>query len=262
MGDDKTLEECIIRAMDIEGTDEKIIKYLPYILQDHWELGTPADAIIRVIKKHKSDYANLSVLELGSGKGAASVKISSELKCKCFGIEAIEDFVEYAAGKAAEYSVSDICTFEKSDMRTRIKTAGTYDVIILGGIGPVFGDYYRTLSALKPHLNDDGVIIIDDAYAEDDSPASNPKIVRKRELLAQIKNAGMSLAQEMLENDIFDINEEYDLMFENIKKRCLELAEKHPADEALFLEFIEKQKDEFDSMKNEIIPAMLVIKKR
>jgi len=256
----KTLQECIIRAMDVEGMDTKIIKYLPYILQDHWELGTPADKIISAIKKHKRDHANLDVLELGSGKGAASVKISSELKCRCFGIDAIEDFVEYANNKAKEYSVSDICTFEKNDVRTRIKTVGRYDVIVLGGIGPVFGNYYSTLSELKLHLNDNGVILIDDAYTEDDSPTNNPGIVKKGELLEQIKNAGMTLAEEMLENNISGINEEYDSMFENIKKRCMELAEKRLDDKALFFEFIEKQKNEFDIMKTEIIPAMLIIK--
>lgn len=49
----KSLEESVITAMD--GSDIKIFPYLPYILQDLWELGAIPDTMIKLIKKHFTD---------------------------------------------------------------------------------------------------------------------------------------------------------------------------------------------------------------
>ena len=52
-----TLEESIINALD--GTDKNILKYIPYILQDFWELGTSVDDVLKIIRKYKQNYSNL-----------------------------------------------------------------------------------------------------------------------------------------------------------------------------------------------------------
>ena len=147
----KTLEESVLAALD--GTEIGLLKYLPYILQDSWELGTSADEIIPIIKKYKINYSNLNIFDLGSGKGAISIKIASELKCKCFGIDGMDDFVIFSKNKAREYFVNDLCTFETNDIRTRIKTLGKYDIILSMAIGPVFGNYYDTLTQFSIHLH-------------------------------------------------------------------------------------------------------------
>ena len=254
------LNECIITSLD--GNDIEQIKYVPYILQDFWEIGTSAEEVIKIIKAHKTDFANLEVLDLGCGKGAISIKISSQLKCKCFGIDAMEDFVAFANDKAKEYSVSDICKFETNDIRTRVEALGKYDIIIMGAVGPVLGDYYATLSRLKPHLNDDGLIIIDDAYTEDDCKTEYPLISKKSDVIKQIGDAGMELIQTLTIADIPGTNEAYDEEFSNLEKRCLELVEKYPEHKNLFLGFAEKQKREYEILSNEITPVMLVIRQK
>jgi len=57
----KNLEESIITAMEL--TDSALVKYLPYIFQDHWELGTSSEEIIEIIRKYKTHYSNLDVLD-------------------------------------------------------------------------------------------------------------------------------------------------------------------------------------------------------
>jgi SAM-dependent methyltransferase len=255
-----TVEESISTSMD--GLDVCIVKYLPYILQDFWEIGTPPKEIIKIIKKYRSNYSSLSILDLGCGKGAVSVKISSELKCQCFGIDAIDDFVVFSNNKAKEYSVNNICTFETNDIRNRIKTLGKYDIIVLGAIGTVFGDYYTTLSELSSHLNKDGLIIIDDAYIEDDCDKDYPNILRKSELIRQINNARMELVEKIIIEIIPEINEEFENDFKNIEKRCMELVDKCPDKRELFLGYIKNQKEEYGILINEIISVMLVIKQK
>ena len=255
-----TLEESVMTSMD--GVNIGIVKYLPCILQDFWEIGTSPEEIITIIRKYKTNYSSINVLDLGSGKGAVSIKAASELGCNCFGIDAIDDFVVFANNKSKEYSVNNICTFETNDIRTRIESLGKYDSIILGAIGAVFGNYYDTLLRLAPHLNKDGLIIVDDAYVEDDCDKNYPSILRKSELLDQIKNAGMELIDMIIYDEISELNKEFENEFRNIQNRCMELAGKYPEDKELFYGYIEKQKSEYEILSSKIIPAILVIKQR
>ncbi|MCG8430743.1 MAG: methyltransferase domain-containing protein, partial [Candidatus Omnitrophica bacterium] len=117
---EKTLEQSIIRAMD--GSDPGLIPFLPYILQDCWEIGSDPNTMIDLVRKHARDHANLRVLDLGCGKGAVSVKIAKEFKCDCFGIDAMEGFIDEANRKAKEHGVEHLCHFEAGDIRERVKT--------------------------------------------------------------------------------------------------------------------------------------------
>jgi len=254
----KTIEESVVEAMELP--DIALIKHIPYIFQDSWELGSSTEEFIKIIKEHKAEYSNLSVLDLGSGKGAVSIKLASELKCRCLGIDAIDDFVIYSIDKSKEYSVSDLCDFETNDVRTRVKTLGEYDIIILGAIGAVFGDYYDTLTALKPNLKENGLIIIDDGYMEDDCEKSFPNILKKGEIIRQINAAGMELVQTVEVNEKPDISDLYREEFENLRKRCMELAEKYPNDKELLIKYIEGQKEEYRILSEEIVPIILVVR--
>lgn len=255
----KTIEESVVIAMD--GSDKELFPYLPYILQDLWEIGADPDAIIKLIKKYLSNSAELKVLDLGCGKGAVSVKISQECGCSCNGIDAIPEFVEFARHKATELKVNHLCTFETGDIREKVKDLSGYDVVILGAIGPVFGDYFSTLSTLSKCINENGIFIIDDGYINDDSDFSHPLMLKKRCLLQQIEKAGM----ELVEDDIIDkeamINSD-NYIIDNLKKRCYELIEKYPDKQKLFLDYIKNQEIENEVLENKIIGTTMVIKKK
>ena len=63
-----------------------------------------------------------------------------------------------------------LCEFEKGDIRERGKDLQGYDVIILGSIGPVFGDFHTTLTILSKCIHENGIFIIDEGYMDDNSP--------------------------------------------------------------------------------------------
>jgi cyclopropane fatty-acyl-phospholipid synthase-like methyltransferase len=258
--DHKTLEESIVIALD--GTNNGLIKYFSYIFQDLWELGTSAKEIIEIIKKYKTNCSSLNVLDLGSGKGAISIKIASELKCKCFGIDGMDEFVIYSKNKSKEYSVDNLCIFETNDIRKRVKSLEKYDIILLMAIGPVLGNYYDTLIQLSSHLNNDGLIIIDDAYIEDNCIKIYPNVLQENIIIKEINDAGMDLIEKLTINEISGTDEMYENDFEKMQNRCMELVEKYPEDKELFLEYIEKQRKEYEILSNEIIPAIFIIKKK
>ena len=256
----ETLEESIAVSMD--RINHEVIEFLPYILQDFWELGTSADLVAGLIRKHKNNYQNIHVLDLGSGKGAVSVKLASELRCRCLGIDGISGFTDYANQKAKEYHVDDLCTFETGDIRTKIEPLGQYDVIVLGATGPIFGNYFDTLSGLSKHLAADGLIIIDDGYTDDNGGTSYPWAFHKSELLKQIHDAGMELADEIINDDTEDIEDQYNTELDNINKRCQELVEKYPEKKHIFLEYRDRQKEEYGLLGSEVICSVMVIKKK
>jgi ubiquinone/menaquinone biosynthesis C-methylase UbiE len=254
----KTLKESIAASMD--GYDTAIVPFLPYILQDFWTLGTPPERVLYFIQKYCKNYPNLRVLDLGCGKGAVSVKLAAVLKCRCYGIDALPEFIETSKEKAREYDVDALCRFEVGDIREKIDECGQFDVIVLGAIGQAFGNYYTTLTTLANHLTAVGIIVIDDAYIEDSSTFQHPALLHRREVLTQIGQADMELLEEWRGkySDSSDSTKE----MENIAKRCRELKEKYPDQCSLFEEYEQRQADEYHALENEITGSIIVVNKR
>ncbi len=255
----KTIEESVVQAMD--GSDKELFPYLPYILQDLWEIGADPEAIIKLIKKHCGDPSGLTILDLGCGKGAVSVQVAQTLGCTCHGIDAIPEFIDFAQLKATKLGVNHLCKFETGDIREKVNDLSGYDVVILGAIGPVFGDYYYTLMTLERCLKDTGIIIVDDGYISDDSDFIHPFMLKESEIIRQIDRARMQL----VESDIMNraaIKESDGYIFENLKRRCFELIEQNPGKERLFLDYIKQQEIENEVLENRVTGTTMVIRKR
>lgn len=255
----KTLEETVATAMDIK--EQGLLPFLPYMLQDFWEIGAEPDTIINLIKKHYHYQTISEVLDLGCGKGAVSVNIAKSLGYRCHGIDAIPEFIDYAIAKAIEYNVSGLCKFEVGDIREKIIKLSNFNIIILGAIGQVFGNYYETLTKLDHCLNNDGLIIIDDGYIDDNSDFNHPQILKKHDLLFQIDKAGMVLIDEISSHDDDKVIEGYDIEYDNLYKRCQELIIQYPDKAGLFLNYLKIQKEEYDYLKSDIIGSTMVLKR-
>lgn len=253
-----TTQESVLRTLD--SSEKELYPFFPYILQDLWEMGASPKVIISLIKKHSAGFDKLKVLDLGCGKGAVSVKLSKELNCSCHGIDAVPEFVEYAREKAREFNVENRCKFETGDIRERVKELSGFDIVILGAIGPVFGDYYDTLSILSGCINNNGLLIIDDGYISDSIDFSHPLMYKESDVKNQIHKAGMQL----IDNVIIDGGEQRKVdekIFKSIKQRCFELIERHPGKQNIFFEYLKGQESENDIIENVVTVAVLVIKR-
>ncbi|MDD2286466.1 MAG: class I SAM-dependent methyltransferase [Paludibacter sp.] len=268
----KTVEESVITAMD--GTTTELLQFLPYILQDFWEIGSDPKTIIHLISKHfnqkttSKKTSTLKVLDLGCGKGTVSVKVAKALGCCCYGVDAVQQFIEYAKKKAEEFDVAGLCNFQTGDIRKIVSQEGfsnnLYDVIILGAIGPVLGDYFETLSKLSPLLKEHGLIIIDDGYIPENSDYTHPQVFHKSRIIEDIQKAGMLLAEEIRvtneNNSSTQLN--YQEEFGNLVKRCNELIAKYPDKAHLFQDYIDRQKAEYESFKEDIACCTFAIRKK
>lgn len=254
----QSVEESVVLALD--GTDKELYDYLPYILQDLWEIGASPEAMVGLLKKHTTNQHNLKILDLGCGKGVASIKIAKVLGTNCVGFDAMPAFIEEARIQAAQHGVEANCHFEITDIRTKITELKQFDVIILGAIGPIFGTLYETLITLSPVLAPQGCFLIDDAYIEDDSDFEHPVYVKRTEILEQIQRADMILADEWKIHEK-EIRESDEYIFGNILKRCHELIKKHPDKRVIFENYIKKQEEENAILETKVKCTTMLVKK-
>lgn len=256
----KTLEECVANAMDMD--DPELLPYLPYILQDFTEIGTSAEVVLDLVRRNFQSGSGLNVLDLGCGKGTVCVKLAEELECRCLGIDAIPGFIAEAGALARRQGVDSRCRFETGDIRVAIDRLGRFDVIVLGAIGPVFGDYFETLSRLEPHMAEGGAIVIDDGHIPEGSDSQHPRVLPRGVAVEQIDRAGMTIVDEVLRDGVGSLSEAYNDELEHIIRRCGELAERHPERRSLFESYVATQRAEYEALETNLTCVTMLISRR
>jgi cyclopropane fatty-acyl-phospholipid synthase-like methyltransferase len=245
----KDVKNSVLESLD--GTDPDLYPYLPYILQDLWEFGADPHSISSMIRQHVPQK-NLSVLDLGCGKGAVSVTVAKDIGCRVKGIDAVDDFIASANQYARQYGVSEQCSFETGDARSKIHEFHNYDIVILGAIGDVFGTLQETLTTVRSCLTPTGYVVLDDGYLKVETKKGCTRILTKSEFYQQITDAGFSILHE----EIFpkDKLKKTDAMiFSPIEKRIGELVVRYPDKKDLFLDYLRSQEYENDMLENSLI---------
>ena len=183
------------------------------------------------------------------------MKLAAALKCHCYGIDGIVEFVEASKEKAREYGVETLCHFEVGDVRKKIEELGTFDVIILGATGPIFEDYCTALTSFSRHLTAEGIVMIEEAY----STTPHPFYLSREELLKQFKLAGMDLIDETADkySEFVDSAQE----IKSLTIRCNELKTKYPDKASLFENYATRQASQANALENETICSVMVLKK-
>ena len=247
------IDEKLAKSLTAESTE--LLPYLPYLLQDLWELGSSPKDMIDLIKKHIPVSGKTKVLDLGCGKGAVSVKIALAFGCNVTGIDLMPEFIAFADQKAREYGVENLCEFKVADITESIKIKKDYDIVILGAVGDVLGDPEETVTKLKRTLKKNGFIIIDDAYAKH---ADNPKYHTKDQWLEAFNTARVRLIDEKLieEDELTSINDAQQALIAN---RADELKRTYPEKSNLFDSYIRSQLAECDELENEVVGVTLLL---
>jgi len=90
----KDLRSCVVESLD--GTNDDIFPFLPYLLQDLTEIGADPDIVCTILRNNVKNIEHLKILDLGCGKGAIVVPLAREFGCSVVGIDAIPEFIESA----------------------------------------------------------------------------------------------------------------------------------------------------------------------
>jgi ubiquinone/menaquinone biosynthesis C-methylase UbiE len=235
-------------ATSLTAEMPEMIPYLPYLLQDLWELGSNPRDIIKLISKHISISKNMRILDLACGKGAVSILLAKELECKVKGIDIFPEFIDYARNKAIEYSVADLCEFAVNDINNAVLCEQNYSIVILGAVGDVLGEPDVTIDKLKKTIKPSGYIIIDDGYVAEGSVSNYHS---RAEWLRYFDKTGIKLIAEM-PSDTKEMAETNRNNQEQITRRANELKQFHPELSDLFEKYIQSQQSECDELENDI----------
>jgi cyclopropane fatty-acyl-phospholipid synthase-like methyltransferase len=161
-----SIDQSIIKSLD--GTDKELLPFIPFLLQDLWEIGSSPEIINQLLLNHNCVDKQSKVLDLGCGKGAISVNMAKQFGCQVLGIDAMPKFIEEANYWSDKFHQSHLCTFEVDDIRQKTSELINFELIVLGSIGPVFGNIEITLNSVKSSLVANGYVILDDGYIPED----------------------------------------------------------------------------------------------
>ena len=255
-----TIDEKLACSLTAKTTE--LLPFLPYLLQDLWELGSDPRQMIGLMKKHITLTKNTKVLDLACGKGAVSVNIAKELGVNVFGFDLLPEFLEYAAQKAKELGVDALCHFAAGDVNEVVKTQRGYDCTIFGAAGDILGSPPQTLAKLAATVKPGGFVIIDEGYLPDEASNESVKyqnyeLLYHSQWLRLFADNGLTLVEELT------ATEDYDFDSDNraIAARAAELSAKYPDKKAIFEGYVQSQLDECDDLENTIIAVTWLLQK-
>ncbi len=256
---DSETEKKLAKSLTADTTD--IIPFLPFLLQDLWELGSSGQEMLVLLEQHVPITAGFTALDLGCGKGAVSVTLAKALGIRCKGIDLIGDFIREANKKSIELGVDELCEFDAGDIKHAVKTERYYGLVIFGAVGDVLGDRPETLSALTSVIKPGGYILLDDGYrlADDDSTllfdGEYPTFDEWQVLFA--KAALNLIAYSPAEDRPND-----DRDFECISQRAQELIKAYPQHRIMFEHYVQNQRDEYDNLAERVIGVTMLLQKK
>ncbi|MCL2574438.1 MAG: class I SAM-dependent methyltransferase [Defluviitaleaceae bacterium] len=254
------INEKLARSLTAETTE--LLPFLPYLLQDLWELGSSPKDIISLLQKHMSISNDTLVLDLACGKGAVSINIAKLLGIKVHGFDLLPDFVSYAHNKALELEVSELCRFTVADVNEVADNYHGYDCVIFGAAGNILGEPKEMLEKLIKTIKKGGFIIIDEGYLPDDKndidiKYQNYEFLTQSQWLSLFEQCGLKLVEEL--QNIDDYN--FDADNKAIAARANQLITKHPEKRAIFEGYVQSQLNECDDLESSIVAVTWILQK-
>lgn len=135
--------------------------------------------------------ARSAVIDLGCGKGAASILAARTLGCRVLGFDACEPFIEEAQEAASRAGVAELCTFRCADLRQAARTVRPADAVLMLNVLPV----EEAVPIVRRLVRPSGVFIVDDAIVLEGREASSDRLTRA-EARAFLQSFGAVIERE------------------------------------------------------------------
>jgi len=249
-------------AKAFDATPE-LIPFIPYLLQDLFELGSSPEIIINILKSLnlKKDSR---ILDLACGKGAVSIRVAKELDYYTLGVDLFEPFIAEAVNKAILQVVAELCTFEVEDIAASISTRKDFDVVILASAETLLGNLDSTIFSLRNTVRHGGYIIYDGAYLNENLPTVHPEYSVLQNYAGTrkvLQSYGDEIIREVLipADETKSINSRYT---ELILNRAEELINLNPDKKDLLTGYVRKQEAECKIIESEITGCVWCLQKK
>lgn len=239
--------------------DQEMEEYIPYVLQDLWELGSIPEYIYLLIDKHVDKKGVSKIIDFGCGKGAVLIYLAERLDFQGLGIDIVPDFIESANQHAIENSVNNQIDFKTGDILKYIDKEEKHDIVIYGYDSGILGDVYETILQLGNCIQDSGYLILEIAFTAD-SKNRIEGLPTEKELTEQLDQSGLEVIDRIFwdVDKITTINEQNNKFISN---RVQELIVKYPAKKMIFEQYMDNQIKECKLIEHEMICSTWILKK-
>lgn len=254
----RDVDESVARAME---TDVRLLPVLPSLLIDLSDLGPSPEQIVSAFRALGVESESC-VLDLGCGKGAVAVALAERLSLRVEGIDAFPPFLQSARALAKERGVASTCRFRRGDIREVLGKNGVYDAVLLLSVGPVSGDYERTIAGIRTLVRKGGHIVIEDGFLADgiaQLPGADGYEGRS-ETLRRLTACGDQLVREILSSaeETRSLNERNTDL---IRRRAHLVKVSRPDLTGLVDEYVARQERETELLGTDVICAIWVLRR-
>lgn len=249
------LDESLARSLSADTTE--LIPHLPYLLQDSFELGSSPETIIDLLLRNVLMNPTVRILDLACGKGAVSLALCKTFSCHVTGIDLMSEFVAEAKNRAINENLGDRCLFLVGDIREECNRLEPFDIVVYGAVGDVLGSPDQTLRALRNLVKPGGWLVVDDAYALNESDPIYLTRDRWRSMAEQI---GFEVTEDVIvtKEELDQVNDFQQMC---IAKRAEELKTRYPKQKKLFEGYVKSQLAEVEEL-NEAIDGVTILFRR
>jgi SAM-dependent methyltransferase len=232
----------------LSGSDEGIVKHLPYLLQDLYELGGGSRIITDLLDRNLRISSETKVVELCCGKGALLNTIIQKYKCYGKGIDLFEPFIIEARERSVKAKIQHLLEYEVMDIKDAVDTLYGYDLVIYGNDTDVLGSETESLRKIMPIFKSSGYIIYETASAS------------LEEIYKLMKKVGLEVIDQSWpdKEEIVEINK---VNNRKIKHRARELSNLYPDETVLFEDYVKSQEQESIELENKLKLITLLLKK-
>ncbi|MCL2528748.1 MAG: class I SAM-dependent methyltransferase [Coriobacteriia bacterium] len=255
-------KEKLARSLSWETAE--LLPFMPYLLQDFWELGSDPEVMVQLVKKHIAVSQNTRILDVACGKGPVSVRLAQKLGVRVKGIDLMPEFIEYARSQARELAVEDLCEFVLDDINEALKTERDYDCLVFGAVGTeVLGGPAEALRKLKSAVKPGGYILIEEGYIPTDGKRESIRFNRDayfplEHWLTLFKETGLELVETASGHSEENLDKTTGVAA--ITNRANELTREHPDKKELFEAYVKTQQDEYNDIDDSLVCVTWMLK--
>ena len=234
-------ESQIVKSLT--GSDYRLLEFIPYILQDLYELGSSPKYTLDLLERNiKSFDRNRNVLELCCGKGAVILSIVEKYGCTGIGIDLFEPFILESRSNALKRQLNKCTSFEVMDVGMAVKILSGFDLVIFGFDTDKLGNENESLSKVSKCCKEGGFILVESSFKNIDD---FQKIIIK---------SGLQIIDKII-HPLSEMKKQNSMNTSMIHKRIDELIIEHQEHEELFDNYLQAQINECIELENDFITA-------
>jgi SAM-dependent methyltransferase len=260
---ERQTQELVAEAF---GASSELLPLLPAIFADFSALGGWPDQVGTILRESAQLPEEAAVVDLGCGKGAASLVLAAELGYRVTGFDLFEPFLEDAASSARAAGVDHLCSFEVVDIRDRAEGIDAFDVAIFAAVGAgLYGDYSDCIAGIRRWTRPNGYMVISDGFLNHPIPpgAKFPGYgyyERHEEVLRQLTAHGDVMVREILiSSEEFAEQSRRDLG--RLRSVVQTLSRTHPEHREPLKQFLASQETEYAFLNEHTTEALWLLRR-